>query len=87
MNVLAQDQRTGFGLLHAACKGGQVELLDKLLTWDLQIPTDMGLSPLSSSWHRSHDDGSFAPYAPCPEQHCKLVSHSEHQSTAYRLEP
>ena len=63
VNVLTQDHRTGFGLLHAACKGGQAELLDQLLTWDLQIPTDRGLSPLYSSWHRSPDDASFAPCA------------------------
>lgn len=63
VNVLTQDHRTGFGLLHAACKGGQAALLDQLLTWDLQIPTDRGLSPLYSSWHRSPDDASFAPCA------------------------
>eukprot|EP00892_Ulva_mutabilis_P001007 jgi/Ulvmu1/10907/UM007_0084.1 len=55
VNVLTHDERTGFGVLHAAARGGQPALLQHLLQWDIEVLDSDGAVPLHSSRHRTLD--------------------------------
>lgn len=58
VNVLTHDERTGFGVLHAAARGGQPALLQQLLAWDIEVLDNDGAAPLHSSSHCTLDGGA-----------------------------
>ena len=66
VNILTHDERSGFGVLHAAARGGQPALLQHLLTWDIEVLDNDGAAPLHSSRHRTLDGGAVYKCGPCP---------------------
>lgn len=83
VNVLTHDERTGFGVLHAAARGGQPELLQRLLAWDIEVLDDSGSSPLHSSSHRTLDGGAVFKCALLSDTNLlqPVLQHREHPLT------
>lgn len=52
VDISAVEPRSGFCVLHAACLGGQADMLARLLDWSGDVPTLLGPVPLRDSLHQ-----------------------------------